>query len=164
MARKSASIGLAILLAAVIAVGYASWTIYRDNRTEYCEFSARHVHAQTKAVAMVNGEEKVFCCPACAFTLRAQTGQSVNFLELTDYETARPLAPEGAFVVLGSEVNMCVTQHMLLDENRQAAPMDFDRCMPSLVAFARKEAAEHFLQVHDGTLISFQELTSDSNR
>lgn len=163
MTRKSASIGLAILFAAVIAVGYAGWTIYRDSRTGYCEFSARPVHTQTKAVALVDGEKKIFCCPACAFTLRAQTGQSVNFLELTDYETARPLAPEGAFVVRGSEVNMCVTQHMLLEENKQAAPMDFDRCMPSLVAFARREAAEHFLQVHGGTLVSFQELLSGSN-
>src|SRR3990172_9415150 len=164
MTRKSASIGLALLFAVVIAVGYAGWRIYRHSTSEYCEFSARPVHTQTKAVALVNGEQKIFCCTACALTLRAQTGQSVKLLELTDYETGRSLAPEEAFVVRGSEVNMCVTQHMLMEESKQAAPMNFDRCMPSLVAFARREAAEDFLRVQGGTLVSFQELISDSNR
>ena len=65
MTRKSASIGLAVLFAVVIAVGYAGWRIYRDSTSEYCEFSARPVHTQTKAVGWVNGEEKIFCCPAC---------------------------------------------------------------------------------------------------
>ena len=164
MTRKSASIGLAVLFAAVIGVGYAGWRIYRDSPSEYCEFSARPVHTQTKAVALVNGEEKIFCCPACALTLRAQTGQSVKLLELTDYETGRSLVPEEAYVVRGSQINMCVTQHMLMEESKQAVPMDFDRCMPSLVAFARREAAEDFLRVQGGTLVSFQELISDGNR
>ena len=164
MTRKSASIGLAILFAVVIAVGYAGWRVYRETPSEYCEFSARPVHTQTKAIALVDGEQKIFCCPACALTMRAQTGQDVKLTELTDYETGRPLVPEQAFVVRGSEINMCVTQHMLMEENKQAAPMNFDRCMPSLVAFARREAAEHFLQVHGGILVSFQELLSDSSR
>jgi len=164
MTRKSASLGLVLLFGVAIAVGYAGWKIYRESPAQYCEFSARPVHTQTKAVALVDGEKKIFCCPACALTLRAQTGQSVQFVELTDYETARPLAPNEAFVVRGSEINMCVTQHMLMEESKQAAHMDFDRCMPSLVAFARKQAAEHFLQVHGGTLVSFQELISESSR
>ena len=164
MTRKSASLGFVLLFGVAIAVGYAGWKIYRDSPSEYCEFSARPVHTQTKAVALVNGEEKIFCCPACALTLRAQTGQSVKLLELTDYETGSSLAPEEAFVVRGSQINMCVTQHMLMDESKQAVPMDFDRCMPSLVAFARREAAEDFLRVQGGTLVSFQELISDGNR
>lgn len=164
MSRKSAAIGLAILFGGVIALGYAGWTIYRESRTEYCEFSARPVHAMTKAVALLDGEKKIFCCPTCAVTARAQGGQALQFLELTDYETGKTLAPADAFLVRGSEVNLCVTQHMLEEPNKQAAPMDFDRCMPSIVAFARREAAEQFLQEHGGTLLSLQQLVNPSGQ
>ena len=164
MSPKSASLSLVLLFGVAIAVGYAGWTIYRENRTEFCEFSGRPIHPQTKTVVLMDGEKKTLCCPACVLTARAQTGKTIQFIELTDFETGKTLAPEDAYVVRGSRVNLCVTQHMLMEETKQAAPMDFDRCMPSLVAFARREAADHFLQENGGTLISFQELILSSNQ
>lgn len=161
--RKSAILSLTLLCGIAIAVGYAGWTVYRENRTQFCEFSGRPIHPQMRTVVLMDGDEKIACCPACVLTERVQTDDRIQFVELTDFETGEVLAPEDAYVVRGSAVNMCVTQHMLMEEDRQAVPLDFDRCMPSLVTFARKEAAERFLQEYGGTLIPFQELASDSN-
>lgn len=134
MTRMRTAAGIAILLAIALVIGYSAWRVGRPGSVEYCEFSARPVHSQTKTVGLVDGNREVFCCLACAFTLHSQTGKAVQVLELTDYETGTPLPPEDAYVVKESRVNMCVRQHMLLDEAKQAAPMDFDRCAPSCMA------------------------------
>jgi hypothetical protein len=164
MTRKAASLSFVLLFGIAIAVSYAGWSIYRENRTEFCGFSGRPILPQTKTVVLMDGENETVCCPACVLTERVQTGKTIQFVELTDFETGKALAPKDAFVVRGSAVNLCVTQHTLMEEDKQAAPLEFDRCMPSLVAFARREAAERFLRENGGTLISFQELVSDSNQ
>jgi len=35
--------------------------------------------------------------------------------------------------------------------------MEYDRCMPSLLAFVRREEAEAVRQKHGGTILSFEE-------
>ena len=152
-----------LLCGIAAAVSYAGWTVYRNNRTEYCEFSGRPIHPQTKTVVLMDGEKKTTCCPACVLTERAQTGKKIQFIELTDFATGKALAPEDAYVVRGSAVNMCITERTFLEADRQPVPLEFDRCMPSLVAFAQREVAERFVQENGGTLIPFQELIKDSN-
>ena len=163
MNRMRTGAGIAILLTIALVIGYSAWRVGRPDSVEYCQFSARPVHSQTKTVALVEGKSEVFCCLACAFTLQSQTGKAVKILELADYETGTPLLPEDSYVVKESRVNMCVRQHMLLDETKQATPMDFDRCAPSLVAFARKEAAETFVREQGGTIVPFRELVPVSH-
>lgn len=64
----------------------------------------------------------------------------------------------------GSTVNLCIRRHMLTDEHKHAARLDFDRCSPSILAFARRESAERFVRQHGGVLLRFEELAASYRR
>ena len=113
---------------------------------------------------MLNGKSEVFCCPTCALTEHLQTGERVRLTELTDFDTQARLAPADAIFVSGSDVNDCVQDHILMSQEKQANPMDFDRCSPSIIAFAQRREAESFQKLHGGTILSFEELSTSYQR
>ncbi|MFB3153314.1 MAG: hypothetical protein ACE10I_02445, partial [Candidatus Acidiferrales bacterium] len=69
-----------------------------------------------------------------------------------DYVTGRPLAPFDAYFVDGSRVEVCTAPRLKLDEMRTAYVRLFDRCGPSLLAFAREEEARDFIARFGGRL------------
>ncbi|MBI2822628.1 MAG: nitrous oxide reductase accessory protein NosL [Acidobacteria bacterium] len=156
MSRKSIILGVVILLAAGLGAGYLGWKAYVTPQA--CDGCGRPLHAQTRTVALVGGEREVFCCPACALSEHRQTGKAVDIVELSDYETATPMAPGNSYVVRGSDENFCMHEHPLVEEHKGVIPMEFDRCAPSIMAFARKEAAEQFSREHGGTVLRFEDL------
>ena len=160
MTRKSTVLGVLILAGIGVALVYTGWKMRSPTPVEYCEYSGRPVHSLSKTVGLVDGKRKLFCCLTCAFTEQAQTGKPVKILELADFETAAPMPPEDAYVVEGGNLNYCLRQPMVMDQSKQASPIGFDRCAPSVLAFARKEAAEMFLAEHGGRLMRFAELAA----
>ena len=42
--------------------------------------------------------------------------------------------------------------------DKQPMHVHFDRCSPSLLAFAKREAAEAFMREHGGRMVRFSEL------
>ena len=158
MTRKSTGIGLIILAGIGFALAYTGWKMSSPAAAEYCEYSGRPVHSLSKTIGLVDGKRKLFCCLTCAFTEQTQTGNPVRILELADFETGAPMPPEDVYVVEGGNLNFCLRQPMVMDQSKQASPMGFDRCSPSVFAFARKEAAEMFLAEHGGRLMRFEEM------
>ena len=59
---------------------------------------------------------------------------------------------------MGSTVNLCMRYQTLLDEVKEASPMEFDRCSPSVLAFAERSDAEDFVAQNGGTVMTFDEL------
>ena len=150
-----------VLLALLVAVGgliYTAWPWREDSRSEGCRVCQRHLHAGSQVVALQQGRKEAFCCPTCAVTLGRQEGQAVTVVELTDFETGSRIAPADAYVVQGSDINLCLQHPMLTDSQKQPASMRFDRCSPSVLAFTSQEAAEAFRQEHGGRLLPFSAL------
>jgi hypothetical protein len=152
------------LVAITVALAYAGWKIRTASESQFCFACSRPIHSQTRTVGLLDGKREVFCCPTCALTEHRQTGERVKITELTDFETQARLTPESAVVVSGSDVNCCVQEHVLVDKEDQASPMNFDRCVPSIIAFARRKEAERFQEQHGGTLSSFEALASAYQR
>ncbi len=115
-----------------------------------------------RTVAFVGSRREVFCCPTCALNEGVQTHEPVRFEQLADYETARALRPGDAFAVEGSNLVLCVRSHQMLNRDGQVAPMDFDRCSPSIIAFANRAAAERFASEHGGNVGAFLQLAGQS--
>lgn len=115
-----------------------------------------------RTVAFVGSRREVFCCPTCALSEGVQTHEPVRFEQLADYETARALRPGDAFAVEGSNLILCVRSHQMLNRDGQVAPMDFDRCSPSIIAFANRAAAERFASEHGGNVGAFLQLAGQS--
>ena len=73
-------------------------------------------------------------------------------ISVTDHAGGGSLAFESAFLVEGSDETPCMRHHPVLDERRTPMHVCYDRCMPSLIAFAAEDAARAFVREHGGTL------------
>jgi len=159
MTGRAAGFGLTVLVAFGITVGYTGWKMRTSFATSICEHCGRSSASRGRTVGLdFSNEKEVFCCPTCALTASLQRGRALHILEFTDYYTRTGIAPEEAYLVYGSDVNFCVRDRILTDQYRLPAPIEFDRCAPSIVAFAANEAAESFMREHGGTLLRFDEL------
>ena len=160
MRRNSTVFGVAVLVAIAGALVYLAVSIQRASSEEVCGVCSRPLHGQSRAVGFVENRRETFCCPTCALTAHRQSGEPARITELTDYETDSPLDPAGAYLVRGSNVNQCMRDRRLVDATKQSYAMEYDRCSPSFIAFARKEAAEDFATRHGGTVLRFNEFAA----
>ena len=157
-ARRIAVIGIIAVVA--LAVAYGGWRGYRQAQPEECYACQRAIHAHSRTVAFAKGKPRLFCCPACALTEHEQEGKPVRITELTSFLTGTRLSPEDAYIVKGSDVNMCAQSHELIDADKRPAGVQYDRCAPSMLAFARENEAVRFSREHGGTVHPFREIAA----
>ncbi len=155
MSRGKQILGLGIVLAFALGLGYVGWRIRKGAQVEACLACGRAIHANMRTVAFLGDKRELFCCPTCALSAGAQTHQTVRFEQLADYETGHPLRPADAIAVEGSDVIPCVRSHQMLNRDGQPVSMDFDRCSPSIIAFANRTSAERFASEHGGRAEAF---------
>ncbi len=160
MTRRGTIFGVIVLLAVASALVYAGWTIWTSSSTQVCRVCDRPIHGMTRTVGLRDGKREAFCCPTCALTEHHQLGEKVKLIEVSDFNTRARLAPEAAAFVSGSDLNCCVENHVLRSEHDQVSPMEFDRCSPSIFAFAQRKEAETFQKQHGGTILSFEDLVA----
>lgn len=160
MERTRIAIGFAVVL--VIGLGLSSLGCQSQGPSAagVCSACRRPIHAHSLTVARFGDRQEAFCCPACALSVRLQTKDPVKIVELSDYRTGAKLRPEQAYVVRGSDVNMCARQQPLIDENKEPHPVQYDRCSPGILAFGTKDAAVRFSENHGGTFMRFDELAA----
>ncbi len=149
----------ALVPAAIIALGlaYTGVKTYRHSQPEQCFACSRPIHAHARTVAVTNGHARLFCCPACALSEQHQEGKPIRVSELTSYLTGAKLSPDDAYLVKGSDVNMCTHVHEPMNSDKRTADILYDRCSPSLLAFAKRSEAVQFSREHGGKVLPFQE-------
>jgi hypothetical protein len=157
MGRARRFVVFAIVAVVALAAGYAA---YRRAQPEQCYACQRSIHAHSRTVAFAKGRSRVFCCPACALSEHEQEGKPVRVTELTSFSNGAKLAPSDAYVVKGSDVNMCARTHEVIDADKRAADITYDRCAPSLLAFARESEAIQFSREHGGKVLAFREVAA----
>ena len=156
MERRVWFAGLACVLVAV-ALGFAGWRTVAHADADQCYACNRPIHAHSKTVALADGRLRLFCCPACALSQHQQVGKPIHITELTSFLTGKALSPDQAYVVKGSDVNMCERTKELLGADKQAADLHYDRCAPSLLAFAQRNEAVQFTREHGGEVMPFSQ-------
>jgi hypothetical protein len=150
----------AIVTVISLAVGYGGWRVYQRTQPEQCYACQRLIHAHSRTVATDKGTSRLFCCPACALSEQRQEGKAVRVTELTAFLSGAKLSPDSAFVVKGSDVNMCAQVHEMIDADKRPADVHYDRCAPSILAFAQESEAIHFSREHGGTVHPFREIAA----
>ena len=146
------------VLALVAAAGY--WLLQRTAPTE-CKVCRREIHAAARAVIEVDGKKEAVCCVRCAMTRDEQEQKPVRLVEVTDYIRHKALAPNDAFYVEGSRVVLCLSHEQHMDETKRAQARVFDRCEPSVYAFARREEADAFAAENGGRVLSLVDLMKE---
>lgn len=154
---------LSMFVVALVAagLGYAGFKLYRGSRENSCYACARPIHSGMRTTGIVNGKARAFCCPACALSEHEQEGKPIAITSLTAYPTGERLRPAEAFIVKGSDVNMCVRTRELMDLERGPASLRYDRCEPGMLAFKGRQEAVEFASRHGGRVLPFTEIASE---
>lgn len=152
-----------VALALIGTLAFGAWYVLYEKPPAFCELSGRPIHSNMLTRVRVDGEQLYTCCPRCPLHLATQAHKKIELLEVTDYRTARQLAAREAYYVDGSEIEVCSTPRMKLDESRTAYLRLFDRCGPSLLAFADKDEALEFITQYGGTLRRLDEVMAQAS-
>lgn len=147
-------------LGIVAVVGLVATFVYTRIEPEpYCEACHRAIHGETYyRVFLADGSVEDVCCPRCG--LRFQEGRNdVTGSDVSDFATRERVDAETAYFVEDSSVAMC-RHDSPLQEDRSGVQYEltWDRCLPSLVAFSTRDAAEVFRQENGGTIKTYAEL------
>jgi hypothetical protein len=151
------------IIAIAIGLGAVGITAHRRAHPEECFACKRPIHEHSRTIAVVRGHSRLFCCPACALSEERQEGKAIDVKELTAFLTGEKLSPDTAYIVSGSDVNMCARKQELLDADKRAASLYYDRCAPSLLAFRAKREAQEFSRQHGGTVRTFSDAAAVFN-
>jgi hypothetical protein len=136
-------------------LGFFGWRLVQQREHQECAACHRPVHGHSRTVAAVNGQKAEYCCLACALSEHRQTGAAVQVISLTDYARRSDVAPHGAWVVRGSSVGSCAHQAAAVGIDKHPLHAQFDRCAPSLLAFASRREAEGFAKEYGGHAVPY---------
>lgn len=164
MSRRLAIVLYSALVVFGAAAGYGGWRMYQSAGAQVCDACRRPIHAENRTDGFMDGRAMTFCCPTCALTAHRQTGKPVRVTRLTDATTHEALAPDGAWIVEGGDENLCMRGHAMMAEHKQPMVMEFDRCAPSMFAFAQREEAVTYQKRHGGRLVRFTDLAVEYQR
>jgi hypothetical protein len=147
------------LVGLAVSAGYFTYVQLRPEPT--CEVCYRSVHEVTLyQIHLEDGTRQQACCPRCG--LRFQTGRTdVASVEVTDFDSGERFDALDALFVENSSVNLCHSK--LLEEDRSGVQyqLTWDRCLPSLIAFKDREAAEAFRRDYGGVIKTYEELLEE---
>jgi hypothetical protein len=139
----------ALVLAAVLAaaIGCAP-------RPQICRICEREIHAEVRAVAVLeDGTRVTACCPRCALQFLREAGRAARSLEVSDYGGGGSLPLRAAWIVEGSDETPCLRHHPpIVGDTGAPLHLCYDRCQPSLIAFRDEAAARAFAAARGGDL------------
>ncbi len=163
--RRAFVVGLAValgLLAGLATPRLSHW--WTKPQPGHCPICQRHEHAESAVEFQAQGEGVTrACCLSCALSYGRQAAKPVTIVRLTDHETGKPLAPGDATLLVGSDVSPCIHDAGPPRLAEGAVPVQWDRCLPSVLAFASGEAAETFRRHHGGRIGSLQAIVGEAS-
>jgi len=154
-AKAKLARGAAMTIVIATAVGLLLWT---TRSPEVCSLCHRGIHAASRAVIEIRGERKAVCCVRCAITAESQEGAPVRLLEVSDFRSGTPLRPESAHYVANAPVVLCAQHETPMDEHKQPYVRAFDRCEPSILAFATETDARSFAAQNRGEVARLDQI------
>ncbi len=162
MGTKVKTTTLVLSAAVLIALGAGGYWLLRETQPQVCPICERSIHAQARAVILLNGRRVPVCCIRCGLTHNYQVGKPGPLVEVTEYNSLQPLKPESAFYVEGPRFSLCDPHDSaLLDQTKHPYRRMFDRCEPSTYAFARREDAERFARENGGEVLRWDDLRKE---
>lgn len=152
-----------VTLIALLAIGVTSFFAYRfEQRREtagMCPFCDRMVHPVTAFRLKVDGHMVAACCPRCGMHAQvSQTQGKPGPAWATDVMTGENVAAESATYVEGGDVQYCThDDRPMAREPHGVSIREYDRCLPTLVAFKSSQEAEAYHQLHGGRVLNYSQ-------
>ena len=153
--------GMIVTLVALFAVGATSFWAYRyeqrRERAGTCPYCDRMVHPVTAYRIKVGNRVVEACCPRCGMRAQVNQGrQKSGMAWATDVNTGERVAAESAVYVEGGDVQYCAHgDQPMRREPHGASTREYDRCLPTLVAFKSPQEAKAYQEQHGGRVLSY---------
>jgi hypothetical protein len=145
------------LAAISIAAFYGYQYEHRREAADTCPFCDRMVHSITAFRLTVDQHEVAACCPRCGMhaMLNHEHGTTGNAWA-TDVDTGEKISADSATYVEGGDVRYCVhDDEPAPREPNGASVREFDRCLPTLVAFKTAREAGDYQHQHGGRVLTY---------
>ena len=149
-----------VVLGAVLAVlvgGSFVWWMRTSAEPPRCRACERPIHRATAFSAVVDGRRIHACCPRCGLT-ELPKGRRAEGIEATDFPSGKSVPAEHCTYVVGSDMTPCCAPDVIVDRDKVTCGRCFDRCNPSVIAFADPAAARDFSARHGGRTVDFRTL------
>ncbi len=143
-------------------VGGGSYFAYRrlvlPNRQ--CEVCGRGIQPGHESIVVLKDGKKLFtCCPRCALHHELNNPGHVQGVRVSDHITGEKIRAQEAVYVEGSNESSCIPETSAPPrEPGVAYTREYDRCIPSLVAFKDEKSANKFIAAHGGRLLSYRQV------
>jgi hypothetical protein len=157
--RETLIIGVVL---AALAAGAVVWIIKLRGEHRTCEMCARAIPARTAFSAVVNGEKIWTCCPRCGLS-SAGRGE-VKDASATDFPTGRMVPADLCVFLEGSDLTPCCSPNTIVLGEKMVCEKCFDRCYPSLIAFADGQEALRFAREHGGRVLPFSSILEEGRK
>jgi nitrous oxide reductase accessory protein NosL len=162
MSKKGKAAALALSLLFLVAIAAGGYWLLQETQAKTCPICARSIHPHSSAMVLIDKKPVKVCCIRCGITHNFQVGKPGEVVEVTDFLSDRPMKPDAAYYVEGSQVSMCDPHESgLIDQTKHPYSRIFDRCEPSTYAFAHRKDAEAFVHQSGGKLLTWDELKKE---
>lgn len=155
-------IGLAVICLAAL-LGYFVWSGKIAGGEPVCDVCKRTIHMETSfRIVRPDGSKQAVCCPRCGLAATIQNGGQA--LDAVDFTTKKRIRADGAIYLEGSDIMECCMDTGFRSDEGAYRKIEYDRCMPSLLAFAQRKDAEAVRQKHGGDILSFEDARQSVER
>ena len=152
-----------ITFAALAAIAIVSWTAYRyETRPmpESCQVCVRKIHEGLKYFLETSHGTEGACCPRCGMHEQVSRPGLVKRAWATDFDSGDRIPAQTATYVEGGDAVYCAMTAMHQSVQREPeglSVMTHDRCLPTLVAFKTRSAAESYQARHSGRILDYDQ-------
>jgi hypothetical protein len=144
---------------ALAAIGVASYFAYRYEarpNPNFCNICNRPIHPGMSFLVETNGHTEHACCPRCGMHYALNHSGKVQKLLATDLNSGESIPAEAAYYNEGGNINYCAAHGEAVQRQPQGVSVrDYDRCLPTLVAFKTRAEAEVYQQEHGGRVLDY---------
>lgn len=155
MKFKDALISL-VAIGVITALG--AWAFLSISRPapNLCRVCQRGMHQGVTYRLELAGSTEDACCPRCGMHFQIEHPGTAKKVWATDLTSGRFIEAETAIYVEGGDVAYCTMHSTPVERQPQGvAVRDFDRCLPSLVAFSTRPEAETYQKQHGGEVLEY---------
>jgi ribosomal protein L24E len=150
-----------VTLLALAAIGLTSYFAYRrETRSDpnLCNICGRQIHPGMSFVVETDGRAEHACCPRCGMHFALSHHGKAQKLRATDMNSGKLIPAETAYYDEGGNINHCAAHGEAVERQPQGVSVrDYDRCLPTLVAFQTRAEAETYQKEHGGRVLSYSE-------
>jgi hypothetical protein len=157
MRAKPILVSIAAILA-IVGVALLAYHWEAPRGPALCQVCGRTIPRQTAyRMETVHGNVEA-CCPRCALHDMVDHPGTVRRAWATDFDSRRRIPAETAYYDEGGDVQYCTHGHEAMERGPQGVrERVYDRCLPTLVAFSTRDAAEAYRQQHGGRVLTYDQ-------